>query len=74
MSRGQGSGHRACLFGSGGARLEEINQSFNGQFEEQEWLGNEIISSAHGGIGAAFQIVKAGNENDRGGFMRGKHA
>src|ERR1039458_4192040 len=38
------------------AALEDIDQSFDGQLDEQKGLGNEIIPPAHGGVGPAFKV------------------
>src|SRR6266700_1794376 len=41
--RTSGSG----LLGRSQARSQQVNQSFNGQFQEQKWFADKVVASAH---------------------------
>src|SRR5580693_9067734 len=63
--------NRCCEWESfrGEAAAHEIDEGLDGEFHEEEGLGDEIVAAAHGGIGAAFEIGKTGDENNGGGFV-----
>src|SRR5450756_592238 len=46
------------------AAAHDVHERFDGEFDEQKGLGDEIVSAAHGGTGAALEIVQAGDEDD----------
>src|SRR3954470_17314296 len=56
------------------ASAEEVHQRFYGEFHKQERLGDEIVAAAHGRIGAAFEVVEAGNKDNRSLFVRSQAA
>ena len=53
---------------------EDVEECFDGQFHEEERFGDEIVAAAHGGIGAAFEVVEAGDKDDGRFFVSGQGA
>ena len=46
------------------AATQDVDERFDGEFDEEEGFGDEIVAAAHGGVGPAFEIGKAGDENN----------
>src|SRR6266704_1552290 len=66
---------RLAVNGFGGIEMaaEDVEKGFDGKFHEEERFGDEIVSATHGGIGAAFKVVEAGDEHN-GRFLVGRQS
>ena len=54
----------------GETAAHEIDEGLDGGVSmKRKGLGDEIVAAAHGGVGAAFEISEAGDEDDGGGFV-----
>jgi hypothetical protein len=42
----------------------QVRQGFDGQFDHEKWLGNQIVAAREGGLGSAVEVVEAGDEDD----------
>lgn len=37
---------------------DDVHERFDGEFDKQEWLADEVVAPGHGRAGSAFEIIK----------------
>src|SRR5579884_473890 len=58
----------------GESSAQDVHHRLDGEFHEEKRLGNQIVSAAHGGVGAAFKIGEPGDEHHGSSFISHKGA
>ena len=65
---------RLAVNGFGGIEMaaEDVEKGFDGKFHEEERFGDEIVAAAHSRIGAAFEVIEAGDKHNGRFFVSGQ--